>query len=100
LIQQLDVTELRAVMACLPEVFENDPNGEKSTWRSNTLEAIRATLTQAEAGTLPKNKLRNKLYSGPPNSKGGSPPPLDGPFDPDAPLHTVIILLKICAENC
>ena len=92
------MTELRAVMACLPEVFENDPNGEKATWRSNTLEAIRATLTQADAGTLPKHKLRNKLYSGPPSSKGSSSSPalpLDGPFDPDAPLHTVIIFSRV-----
>jgi hypothetical protein len=84
LIQQLDVTELRAVMACLPDAFENDPLGEKATWRSNTLEAIRASLTQAEQGTAAKHKLRNKLYG------GGTSPPLDGPFDPDAPLHMVL----------
>ena len=41
LIQNLDLTELRAVMACLPDSFENDPSGEKAAWRTNTLESIR-----------------------------------------------------------
>ena len=30
LIQGLDLVELRAVMACLPAQFENDPSGEKA----------------------------------------------------------------------
>ena len=38
-------------------------------------------LKKEEDKTLPKNRLRNKLYF-----KGG---PLVGPFDPDAPLHAV-----------
>ena len=62
LIVNLDVTEMRAVMACLPDAFENDPNGEKAVWRANTLESIRGYLKQEAAKQLPKSRLRNQLY--------------------------------------
>jgi len=77
--QNLDLTEMRAIMAVLPEQFENDPNGEKEGWRTNILETIRAALKSEEKGTLNKEKIRGKLYF-----KGG---PLKGPYDPNLPLH-------------
>ena len=40
--QGLDELELRAVWACLPERFENDPKGDKAQWRSGVLDALKA----------------------------------------------------------
>ena len=36
----LDLTELRAVWSCLPKSFDNDPGGQKASWRDNCLETI------------------------------------------------------------
>lgn len=75
--------EMRAVMACIPETFENDTSGEKSAWKASILDTIRSSLKQEESKTLPKNRIRNRLYF-----KGG---PLKGPFDPEAADHSVAV---------
>ena len=77
----LDLTELRAVWSCLPKSFGNDPGGQKASWRDNCLETIMDLVQKEELGQLSKEKIRNRIYY-----KGG---PLRGPFDPEAPLHSV-----------
>jgi len=41
-VQGLDEVELRAVYCSLPEQFENDANGTKSSWRNDILDVLKA----------------------------------------------------------
>jgi len=58
----LDVTELAAVYAVLPEVFMNDSMGKKLEWKENIYTSLKRMLADRDAGCLPKGKLRAPCY--------------------------------------
>ena len=80
-IQGLDLVELRAVWACLPETFENDGDDRKAGWKEKVLTRLKEMVTKDEAGNLPKSQVRASCYGADPNATG--------PFDADAPLVPV-----------
>jgi hypothetical protein len=78
----LDVVELRAVHAALPDAFANDADGRKAKWR-DALEARLKELTAKEAaGALTANQRRHPCYA-------ALAPSGLGPLDPDAELQAM-----------
>lgn len=61
--QLLDVVELAAIMASLPERFSNDPMGKKMAWKTQLENQLKQAMADRDAGTLPKNKLRAPVYT-------------------------------------
>lgn len=60
--QGLDIRELRAVYAILPEEFENDPHGKKREWRTQLYDKL-VRMTKAEAaGRLHGSHMRHAAY--------------------------------------
>jgi hypothetical protein len=60
--QGLDIVELAAIFACVPEKFVNDPTGKKNQWRLNLENALREMDKQRQEGKLPASKARNPCY--------------------------------------
>ncbi len=74
--QGLDVQEMRAVWAEMPEVFDLDSDGKKAQWRSFFSTKLRE-LTEKEAqGKLNRNELQAPAWKG----------LAEGPYDPHIPL--------------
>lgn len=71
----LDIVELRAVWATLPDEFENDQTGEKATWKANVLQKLQDLVSKEQKNSLVGNQKRNGAYKG-----------LQGIFDPDATI--------------
>ncbi|CAM9501759.1 unnamed protein product [Chrysoparadoxa australica] len=72
----LDLTEMRAVYAAIPDVFDNDASGDKEGWKQTMLTRVQEMAGQLERGTLKADDIRHRAY--------GKETPQDGPFDPDA----------------
>ena len=72
-IQGLDLTEVRAVYACLPDKFENDSDDRKEEWRAKCLSRLKEMASQQEKGTLPKSQKRNSAYDAPAALKVSTP---------------------------
>jgi hypothetical protein len=90
----LDITELAAVYAVLPEVFMNDPLGKKLEWKENMYESLKRMMADRDTRCLPKGKLRAPCYeayfaSGAAAS-AASPVPAGGIVVPDmfSPLNS------------
>jgi hypothetical protein len=60
--QGLDIVELAAVFACVPERFLNDPTGHKAQWRLNLENALREMDKQKKTGGLVGAKARHPCY--------------------------------------
>jgi hypothetical protein len=61
--QGLDVVELAAIFAMIPEKFNNDDaKGSKEKWRLSIEECLKSFYTQNKNGTLAKLKQRNPAY--------------------------------------
>jgi len=75
--QGLDIVEMRAVWASLPEEFDNDGDGKKAQWKANFRTKLMELVTKEEQNRLSKNEKRNPGY------KGINP---DGYFNPNEPL--------------
>lgn len=60
--QNLDIVELAAVFAAVPEKFLNDPTGRKAQWRQNLENALREMDRQRQMNSLPASKARNPVY--------------------------------------
>ncbi len=74
--QGLDVQEMRAVWAEMPEVFDLDSDGKKAQWRSFFSTKLRE-LTEKEAqGKLNRNELQAPAWKG----------LTEGPYDPHITL--------------
>ncbi len=74
--QGLDVQEMRAIWAAIPQVFDLDSDGKKAQWRSFFSTKLRE-LTEKEAqGKLTRNELRAPAWKG----------LTEGPYDPRIPL--------------
>ena len=84
----LDVVELRAVYAVLPETFDNDPTGDKTKWRSNIRTKLEELVNKEARGALSKAEARHAAYR-------GAPPDLDVndgqayAYDDKAPLRSL-----------
>ena len=86
----LDIVELRAVFAALPEDFVNDSDGKKGNWR-DTLQAKLKQLTDTEAaGALQASQLRHACYAALAPSGGV------GPFDAEAELPSMQVRRQKC----
>lgn len=75
--QGLDIVEMRAVWASLPEEFENDGDGKKSQWKANFRTKLMELVNKEEQNRLSKGEKRNPGY------KDVDP---NGYFDPRTPL--------------
>lgn len=72
-IRGLDLVELRAVFASLPDKFDNDGDERKAQWRSKILDRLKQVIGQYEKGSLPKTQIRHRAYAASPQPY--SPPP-------------------------
>lgn len=62
--QGLDVIELAAIYACVPERFLNDRDGKKQDWRDDLEKSFRQMLSEWNDGTLPQSRIRAPVYEG------------------------------------
>lgn len=60
--QQLDIVELAAIYACIPDKFLNDPSGRKTEWRTNLENALKDMDKLRQSGSLLGSKARNMVY--------------------------------------
>ena len=79
----LDLVELRAVFAALPEAFANDADGKKNKWREALQAKLKEFTDKEAAGSLRPAQLRHPCYAELASSGGV------GPFDPDAELPSM-----------
>jgi len=61
--QGLDLTEMRAVFASIPETFENDGDGKKKKYRMDMQQKLKDLTAKEANGGLTGNNLRNRVYS-------------------------------------
>lgn len=59
----LDIIELRALYACLPDKFEHDPKNEKENWKNSLIQSLKDMENQEKNGRLPKRLIRNSAYN-------------------------------------
>tara|TARA_X000000368_G_scaffold419018_1_gene421558 strand:- start:3464 stop:4477 length:1014 start_codon:yes stop_codon:yes gene_type:complete len=58
----LDLIEMRALYACMPEKFEHDDTGEKMQWLSSIREKLSDMINQEKNNTLISRLKRNQAY--------------------------------------
>lgn len=58
----LDIIEMRALYACMPEKFEHDDTGEKMQWLSSIREKLSDMINQDKNNTLISRLKRNQAY--------------------------------------
>ena len=58
----LDIIEMRALYACMPEKFEHDDNGEKMQWLASIREKLTDMINQEKNNTLISRLQRNSAY--------------------------------------
>lgn len=58
----LDIVEMKALYACLPEKFLFDHNKKKEQWKKNILERLKELTNQEKTNTLSKKYIRNYCY--------------------------------------
>ena len=58
----LDIIEMRALYACMPEKFEHDDTGEKMQWLSSIREKLSDMINQDKNNTLISRLKRNSAY--------------------------------------
>ena len=58
----LDLIEMRALYACMPEKFEHDDTGEKMQWLSSVREKLSDMINQEKNNTLISRLKRNQAY--------------------------------------
>ena len=70
--QGLDIVELRAVYACLPEQFELDQDGRKKTWREQCRAKLHQMTQKEKDNTISRSDQRNAAWRKP-GDKGSEP---------------------------
>lgn len=58
----LDIIEMRALYACMPEKFEHDDTGEKMQWLSSVREKLSDMINHDKNNTLISRLKRNQAY--------------------------------------
>ena len=58
----LDVVELAAIYASLPDVFDKDVDDEKLKWKLSIMDRLKELISKSENGTLPSDLIRNIAY--------------------------------------
>tara|TARA_B100002052_G_C15872453_1_gene595383 strand:+ start:835 stop:1830 length:996 start_codon:yes stop_codon:yes gene_type:complete len=58
----LDIIELKALYACLPNEFLFDHDNKKQIWKTNIIERLKELTNQEEMNKLPKKYVRNHCY--------------------------------------
>jgi hypothetical protein len=62
--QTLDIVEVAAIYACMPDRFVNDRDGKKYACKESVEQTFRSMLAEWDAGNLPSNRLRAAVYEG------------------------------------
>lgn len=60
--QGLDIVEMRAVYAMLPEKFDLDGDGKKAKWRDNFVQKLKELVAKQQSKQLRCNELRDHRY--------------------------------------
>ncbi|CAK9109808.1 Zinc transporter ZIP10 (Solute carrier family 39 member 10) (Zrt- and Irt-like protein 10) (ZIP-10) [Durusdinium trenchii] len=60
--QGLDIVELRAIYAVIPEEFNNDSDGKKAEWRANIKQRLSDLIKKEEQNKLTRAEARNDAY--------------------------------------
>ena len=60
--QQLDIIELAAIYACIPEKFLNDPSGRKAEWKLNVENSLKDMDKLRRSNQLLGSKARHLVY--------------------------------------
>ena len=63
-VQGLDLVELQAVWSCVPDEFENDPDGVKMAWRASCLQKLKEFTDKKDLGSINPRDARNVAYKG------------------------------------
>lgn len=58
----LDLIEMKALYACLPEKFLFDHNNKKEKWKKNIIARLKELTNQDDNKTLPQKYMRNYCY--------------------------------------
>lgn len=58
----LDIIELKALYACLPDEFMFDHNNKKQIWKKDIIERLKELTNQEKMNKLPKKYVRNYCY--------------------------------------
>ena len=58
----LDIIELKALYACLPDEFMFDHNKKKQIWKKDIIERLKELTNQEKMNNLPKKYVRNYCY--------------------------------------
>ena len=58
----LDIIELKALYACLPNEFLFDHDNKKQIWKRNIIERLKELTNQEKMNKLPKKYVRNYCY--------------------------------------
>jgi len=61
--QGLDIVELAAIYAQMPEKFLVDPGGKKEAYREALMSSLKGMMSKQSEGSLSKTQMRNPLYS-------------------------------------
>ena len=79
----LDIEETRAVYAVLPEVFDNDPSGDKTRWRAQIRTKLEEFVDREARQALTKAEARHAAYRPAPAALDVN----DGTVDADDPTQ-------------
>ena len=60
--QGMDLNEIAAIFAVLPDKFSNDPDRRKARWRASVEQTLKTMYAQFKSGTLVGPKKRNLAY--------------------------------------
>jgi hypothetical protein len=58
----LDIIEISAIYAILPDKFLLDKSGKKEKWKNNIIVLLKSLMKDKNAGKLYGNKLRHSVY--------------------------------------
>jgi hypothetical protein len=60
--QGLDIVEMRAIYACLPQKFDFDGDGKKAEWRANFEQKLKELVKKGTNGNLRPDEERHHAY--------------------------------------
>ncbi|GBG28725.1 Metal tolerance protein 9 [Hondaea fermentalgiana] len=97
--QGLDLREVRAVYASLPEEFASDSDGKKAGWREGVLNTLQDMNKKLENGSLPKAHQRNPAYDAPLNPPESAASPAQAPAISTNPLAAAAAAAALAAAG-
>jgi len=89
--QGLDLREMRAVFAALPQTFESDSDGRKAAWRESILLSLQELIKKQQAGDLRPAQMLDPSYT--------SPEPSVVAYEDSTPEKAVILRKNNSSSN-